>query len=359
MKITFISPTVNMSGGTRVMVIHAQHLMRMGHDVRIISPPPKPIPLRRQIRSLLERRGWQNPSQPVPTYFDNSRLDHQVLDRWRPVSDDDVPDGDIVIATWWETAAWVNELSPSKGSKVYFIQGHEVFPYQPIARVKATYRLPLHKIVVARWLKRTMADEYDDHDVDVVPNSVDHTQFFAPPRGKQTVPTVGFLFSTTPLKGLDTCMAALNEVRRRMSKVRMVTFGSQQPSAGALPAGAEFEYCPPQHALRNIYAQCDVWVTASRSEGFNLPAMEAMACRTPVVATRTGWPEEAITTGGNGVLVNIDDVPGLSQAVEWVLSQRDEDWKTLSKNAFSTVETSSWQASTDLFEKALVRVLGR
>ena len=31
MRITFISPTVNMGGGTRVVVIYAERLMRMGH----------------------------------------------------------------------------------------------------------------------------------------------------------------------------------------------------------------------------------------------------------------------------------------------------------------------------------------
>jgi hypothetical protein len=31
--------------------------------------------------------------------------------------------------------------------------------------------------------------------------------------------------------------------------------------------------------------KCDAWMTCSRSEGFNLPALEAMACRTPVVLT--------------------------------------------------------------------------
>ena len=37
MRITFILPTVSLSGGIRVVVIYAQALMRMGHMVRIIS----------------------------------------------------------------------------------------------------------------------------------------------------------------------------------------------------------------------------------------------------------------------------------------------------------------------------------
>ena len=115
---------------------------------------------------------------------------------------------------------------------------------------------------------------------------------------------------------------------KQFPDLRILSFGSQQPNNKlALPKGAEFFFCPPQDQIRDLYSQCDVWITASRSEGFNLPAMEAMACRTPVVSTRTGWPEEAVKTGINGVLVDVDDQIGLAKGVQWVLSQSDEDWR--------------------------------
>src|SRR5207245_10338955 len=126
----------------------------------------------------------------------------------------------------------------------------------------------------------------------------------------------------------------------------------------ALPERTEYHHRPPQDKIRDIYARCDVWVTASSSEGFNLPAMEAMACRTPVVSTRTGWPEEAVKTGWNGVLVDVDDVGGIATGIEWMLSQTDEAWRTLSANAFATVAESSWDASALMFEQALVRAQG-
>jgi len=39
--------------------------------------------------------------------------------------------------------------------------------------------------------------------------------------------------------------------------------------------------------------------------------MEAMACRTPVVSTNTGWPSEAIKSGWNGILVVSEMSPRL------------------------------------------------
>jgi glycosyltransferase involved in cell wall biosynthesis len=354
MRITFIIPPVSLGGGTRVVAIYAQALVRMGHVVRIISPPPQSMSLRQKLKSWIKGHRRWNDQQPPISHLDDSGLDHHVLDRWRPVNDGDVPDADVVIATWWETAEWVNALSPTKGAKVYFIQHHEIFPYLPVERCKATYRMPLHKIVVARWLQQVMSTQYGDDVVDLVPNSVDRLQFFAADRGKQSIPTVGVLYSTAPSKGLGVSFAALQVVRAKFPDLRTISFGSEQPSHQlALPKGAEFFFCSPQDQIRNLYSQCDVWLTASRSEGFNLPAMEAMACRTPVVSTRTGWPEEAIKTGINGVLVDVDDPIGLAKGIEWVLSRSDEDWSGLSSNAYATVASSSWQASAELFERTL------
>jgi len=279
-----------------------------------------------------------------------------VLDCWRPITDRDVPDADVVVATWWETAEWVAALSPRKGAKVYFVQHHEIFSYLPSDRSRDTYRLPMHKIVVARWLQNLMQTEYGDRFADLVPNSVDHNQFFAAARSKQTSPTVGLMYATAPFKGVDLSLFAIDKVRKDFPDLRIVSFGAEVPRRQlALPEGAKFLHSPPQDYIRNIYAQCDVWLTASRSEGFNLPAMEAMACRTPVVATRTGWPEEAVKTGWNGVLVDCEDIEELARGVSWILSQPDPLWREISANAYATVEGSSWTASAKLFEEALQR----
>lgn len=355
MRITFISPPVNMGGGTRVIAIYARMLMQMGHEVRVICPPEPAAGPVEKLKSWLKGGGWPADTRLLPSYFDNSGVDLRVLDRFRPVVDADVPDGDVVIATWWLTAEWVAALSANKGGKVYFIQGHEVHGHLPVDRVRATYRLPFHRIVVSPWLKKVI-EQYGQLDIDLVPNSVDRKQFFAPERGKQPVPTVGFLYSTGHTKGLDSALAAIHAVRKERPELRVVSFGGGTPSGEfPLPAGTEFSRLPEQTRIKDIYAGCDVWLSASRNEGFNLPALEAMACRTPVVSTRTGWPAEAIKTRWNGVLTEVDDVPALARGIEWVLSRSEPEWKTLSANAYATAAAGSWEESAKLFEKALLR----
>lgn len=359
MKISFVLPPVNLRGGIKVVAIYAKALTEKGHEVALISPLPKNMPIRRKIKSFITGRGW--PKHGLnPSHLDGLGLDHRVLDCWRPVTDDDVPDADVVIATWWETAEWVNALSDSKGAKIYFIQGHEVHENLPVERSRATYYLPLHKIVIAKWLQNVMRDEYGDAGVDLVPNSVDHNQFYSQTRGKQLIPTIGFLYSPAKLKRVDVTMRVINRLRVTFPNLRAIAFGSVKPIINTdLDDRIEFYLSPAQNKIRDLYAQCDVWFTASRTEGFNLPAMEAMACRTPVVSTKTGWPEEAVVTGKNGVLVNVDDVDALTQGAATILSLSDNAWREMSENAYNTVALSNWQESTSQFEKALERACQR
>jgi glycosyltransferase involved in cell wall biosynthesis len=353
MRITFVLPPVNMSGGIKVVAIYAKLLKEKGHDVFLISSPPRVVPLRRKIKALIKNGRW--PVEPIKaSHFDYSGLNVHVLDCHRAPTDGDVPTADIIIATWWETAEWVNALSHTKGVKVYFIQGHEIYSYLPLARCQATYKMPLHKIVVGSWLRKVMLTEYGDAVVDLVPNSVDHNQFFAAPRGKQPVPTLGFLYSPTKIKGVEVTLTAISSLRDRFPNLRVIAFGVHVPEfEPGFDSRIEFHHFPPQENIRSLYAQCDVWVTASRMEGFNLPAIEAMACRTPVVSTKTGWPEEVIVNGENGFLVDVDDVAALVKSTASVLSFEDEAWHAMSQKAFDTVKNGSWETSTNLFEKAL------
>jgi glycosyltransferase involved in cell wall biosynthesis len=286
------------------------------------------------------------------SHFDGTNVDLRILDKWRPVIDGDVPDADAIIATWWETAEWVNEMAPSKGAKVYFIQHHEIFSHLPIERCHRTYRMPFHKIVVAEWLRDVMQNEYGDQTTVVVPNSVDRKQFFAPSRSKQVVPTIGFLYHPIGFKGVDCVLSAIEQIKRRLPDLRVVCFGASAPLY-PLPSYIEFVCNPLQNELRNIYSRCDVWMTASRTEGFNLPALEAMACRTPVVSTRTGWPAEAIQDGYNGFLVEIEDVGALADRSEGILKLASSEWEAMSANAHRTSSKGSWDESTSQFEAAL------
>ena len=115
-RITFVLPDANLSGGTRVIAMYAEHLRRRGHQVLVVSTKKKVPHLLDRIKLFLKGYGWWS-SNPGPSYFDTLNVEHRVINRFRPVTDSDLPDADVVVATWWETAEWVAQLSPTKGSQ--------------------------------------------------------------------------------------------------------------------------------------------------------------------------------------------------------------------------------------------------
>jgi glycosyltransferase involved in cell wall biosynthesis len=73
--------------------------------------------------------------------------------------------------------------------------------------------------------------------------------------------------------------------------------------------------------LVDLYRRAALAVVPSRYEGFGLPAAEAMACGTPVVATDAGALPEVVGTAGGGVLVPRDDAPAMAKAIATLLDQ--------------------------------------
>lgn len=344
---------LNLSGGCRVIATYAKYLQLRGHDVHVVSRPPKSIPLKQQVRSLLKGEGLIPPRRRQASHFDNLGISYSLIDRPRPIVDSDVPDADVVIATWWETAEWVANLSESKGAKAYFIQHYETFDYLPKERVEASYLLPLHKIIVSRWLVDMMRIHYNDTHVSLVPNSVDLTQFNAPPRGKQPVPTFGVMYSTLPWKGCDVSLKAFSIAAERVANLQLLAFGCSQPSPDLpLPPKTKFFNTPPQTALRDIYSKCDAWLFGSRSEGFGLPILEAMACRTPVIGTPTGAALDLLPQGG-GLVVNADDPEAMARAIEQICNLSEQEWRRMSSAAYTKASSYTWDDATTLFEAAL------
>ncbi|CAN5607262.1 glycosyltransferase family 4 protein [soil metagenome] len=71
--------------------------------------------------------------------------------------------------------------------------------------------------------------------------------------------------------------------------------------------------------VRRVLWNSDVYVLASSQEGFSLTTVQALACGVPVVATRSGGPEEIVSDGAEGLLVPVRDPAALGAAVRKLL----------------------------------------
>ena len=352
MRLTFLMPADDLTGGNRVVATYAKCLQKRGYEVLVISNAPDATPWRKRVRALL-KGDWKKAmdSRPkLPGHIANSGVPHQVMQRKRPIRASDVPDADFVVATWWETADWMHSLPTSKGRHVHLIQGYEVWgDADQTASVHRVLRHPNLKIAISNALKQTIEEELGPLGVHVVPKAVDLAQFNAPPRERNTVPRVGFIYSQAAIKGADVCTAACELARQKIPDLEVLSFGVDDLlGPESLPVGAQYVQRPNQNELAHFYAQCDVWLFGSRLDSFGLPILEAMACRTPVVGVPIGAAPELLPEGG-GVLVPGESTQAMADVVVRILTEPDATWRARSQQAHARAHAYSWDDAAQRF----------
>jgi glycosyltransferase involved in cell wall biosynthesis len=356
MRITWVLNHLNLNGGIRVIAIYAERLKKRGHDVVVVTRPRPVASLKNKVKSLVKGEGWPIDPNTLPNHFDAVDVDLRTIETRRPIEDRDVPDADVVIATWWETAPWVNALSPRKGAKAYFVQDFGANDGQPMDKLAATWRYPMHRIVISKYIEDLVKQHAPGgSEMSYVPNSVDLEQFQSPPRGKQPTPVVGTIYSQSSFKGADIAIKACEIARETLPDLKLIGFGQHVPGIDMhWPDWMTFDAFKKDNELKQVYSACDVWLFPPRKEGYGLPVTEAFACRTPVIATPAGAAPELLA-GGGGILVPHDDPPAMAAAIVKICSLADNDWRRMSDAAYATVTGYSWDDATTRFERALIR----
>jgi D-inositol-3-phosphate glycosyltransferase len=133
-----------------------------------------------------------------------------------------------------------------------------------------------------------------------------------------------------PIKGLDTLLEAMTMVPE---PARLLIVGGERDAResahGAALRGSlaalgldrrvHFLSAQPQRRLRLFYAAADATVVPSHYESFGMVALEAMACGSPVVASRVGGLTTTVQEGVTGRLVPEGDAPALAAAITRLL----------------------------------------
>ena len=165
----------------------------------------------------------------------------------------------------------------------------------------------------------------------MVANGID-TELFSPDpsEGRRENELLCVARASDPNKGVRPLLAALARLPRDVrltlvddAKSDAIGWAKALGLADRLDVTGRLE----TPALVRLYRRASLVVVPSRYEGFGLPAAEAMACGTPVVATQAGALREVIATGGGGVLAPVDDAPALAREIAALLanpSQRAE-----------------------------------
>jgi glycosyltransferase involved in cell wall biosynthesis len=207
------------------------------------------------------------------------------------------------------------------------------------------------RVVAVSTAVRATIEKWADSslDIDVIPVGVDADDFpmrIHPPRGNQLL-FVGFI---NYMKGIDVLLAAMALLRERGADAHLTLVGGafyrdtlkQEHELRALATSlgvsdsVTFLGRRPPGEVSRLMAQCAAVVLPSRAESFGAVLIEALACGTPVVATRCGGPED-IVTPDVGLLVPPEDPAELASAIERVLDNGGAyDPKRLREYALTT-----------------------
>ena len=135
---------------------------------------------------------------------------------------------------------------------------------------------------------------------------------------------VGAVGNVRPMKSYDVFLRAAALLQRQSPRYRFVIVGEAEGPLFAellalrdrLGLGDSVAFAGFRGAVHRIMNNLDLFASTSSSEGFSLTVVQAMACGVPVVATRSGGPEEIISDNANGLLVDTDSPAQVAQALE-------------------------------------------
>ena len=130
-----------------------------------------------------------------------------------------------------------------------------------------------------------------------------------------------------PVKRVDRVLEAFIRIRECVN-ARLVMVGNG-PDRAALERSVinqglsdHVDFAGERHDLVAMLSSADLFLLPSAQESFGMAAMEAMACGTPVVASRVGGLPEVIEDGETGFLCDEDDVEGMARRGVELLTDR-------------------------------------
>lgn len=135
--------------------------------------------------------------------------------------------------------------------------------------------------------------------------------------------TVSFLGRLHPQKGIDVLLSAFKQVREKLPqfswRLMLIGEGTRRPQYEAMADQLSISPCVEfRGQVADPYpllGQSDIFVLPSRSEGMSNALLEAMAHGLPCIVTDIDGNHDVIRHNQNGLLMGLDDVNGLVDAI--------------------------------------------
>ena len=125
-------------------------------------------------------------------------------------------------------------------------------------------------------------------------------------------------------KGWRYLVDALRILARTSSNLHLLYVGESIKLPKDFPVGITFAEGVVREDMHKYFAIADIYVLPTLGDNSPLTILEAMACKTPIVATNVGGIPESMITGETGLLCPPRNADSLAKSIEFLLKHPSE-----------------------------------
>jgi N-acetyl-alpha-D-glucosaminyl L-malate synthase BshA len=207
-----------------------------------------------------------------------------------------------------------------------------------------------------------------EKDIKVIPNFIDLTRFSLKPKDhfKKAIAPNGekVLVHTSNFRKVkrteDVVKMFAKVIEKIPSKLLMVGDGEERSLCERLcrdlGIAEHVRFLGKQDAIEEILSVSDLFLMPSQSESFGLAALEAMACKVPVISSNAGGLPELNIEGVTGFLLDIGDVDGMAEKAIYILEDEDR-LNTFKENALKRAKELELANIMPLYENYYKEVI--
>ncbi len=211
------------------------------------------------------------------------------------------------------------------------------------------FDLPIKKFIISPIFIDWEAIRYKEFDYRIKQAKQDHFIFLVVARLVQ-------------VKNVEGVIRAFYHVHKNHDKSQLIVVGDGplMPKLMSLARELGLEeyvvFIGWSESVIEYYRGSDCGIFFSRSEGYGISLVEALACQLPVISTKVGIAPDVIKDGKNGLFVDIDDLESLERMMKLVIVNKEMLEKMKKNTRVCLEQLPSFDKVMSLYLKSWKRV---
>lgn len=328
----FVLPGLEISGGIRVALKHAEILQKSKKDVALF---------------LLDGKD---------KWYENEECRFPVLNLRKAHIEGHIAYG---IATMWTTVDFI-EKYPNIKNKCYLVQNYETDFYKNgnYLRIAANRTYRPHSniafLTISKWCQCWLLEKYGQES-DYAPNGLEIDRYSC--RRRKMDKRVRILIEgdcAVDYKNVDEAFRIVDRLDSKLYEIWYMSYNAKPKKEYRID---RFLHKIPYEKVDSIYRSCDILLKTSLLESFSYPPLEMMATGGYVVAIPNGGNKEYLKHEYNCLLYEQGNIQQGARAVERIV-ENQELQERLFVNGRETAVQRDWEnvkrAIVEMYSKSTI-----